>query len=138
MAIENYLRSQGTDGSVRSRTVSISSVVSLESGDLDRKIIHKNQVNSTNDEGTSQPNDNARLTEEEEALAGNVRWSIYLKYFKSFGWITWIISVLLLFICQALIIGTNVVLAVWTDDPHKDDVDVRNWFLSIEFIVFYS
>ena len=65
------------------------------------------------------------MTEDEEALAGNVKWAIFLKYFKALGWVTWLISLLLYLVCQALLIGTNVILAEWTDDPNKNDPYIR-------------
>ena len=84
------------------------------------------------------------MTEDEEALAGNVKWAIFLKYFKALGWVTWLISLLLYLVCQALLIGTNVILAEWTDDPNKNDPYIRDKYMIvyasvgvIESLVFF-
>ena len=129
------------DGSVRSRHTSITSTLSIESGD--RKLLIEDLTGQSPilDQVNSEA---ARLTEDEEALAGNVKWAIFLKYFKALGWVTWLISLLLYLVCQALLIGTNVILAEWTDDPNKNDPYIRDRYMIvyasvgvIESLVFF-
>ena len=124
-----YRRILSENGSVRSRTMSITSTLSLESGG---EIHYKNLLQETNHENpVESERDVARLTEDEQALAGNVKWAIFTKYFKALGWITWLITLLLYFICQTLNLGTNIVLAQWTDDANKDDNAVRDRYMII-------
>lgn len=67
--------------------------------------------------------DGRRLIEEEEAEEGNVKWSVYLAYFRSLTAI-WAPLMVLGFIGeQAFEVSTNVWLAAWSNDPVTSSVN---------------
>jgi len=74
-----------------------------------------------------------RLTEDEEALTGSVKMSIYKKYIKALGIYTCAFSLLMYILCEVLLVGTNLTLSNWSDRPDKDESKVTN-----NFILVYS
>jgi ATP-binding cassette subfamily C (CFTR/MRP) protein 1 len=75
--------------------------------------------------------EDGRLTEEEEALTGTVKMSIYFKYMKSVGAWTFVFCVLMYFLCEGITSGSSLMLATWADNPHKDEAAVRNYYMSL-------
>ena len=57
--------------------------------------------------------DTARLTEDEEALTGEVHWTVYLQYIRAIGVTIFGFNFLMYFICEALAAGANYVLSRW-------------------------
>ncbi|XP_023329650.1 multidrug resistance-associated protein 1 [Eurytemora carolleeae] len=72
-----------------------------------------------------------KLTEDEEALTGNVKMAIYLKYMKSLGVTTFVFTVLMYFFCESITTGSSLMLALWADDPNKNEPKTRNTYMIV-------
>ena len=55
--------------------------------------------------------DNARLTRDEEAQTGQVRWTVYLKYIRAIGLSVFCFNFFMYFLCEGIAAGANYVLA---------------------------
>lgn len=113
-----------TESGKRTRTRTISSTASMErSGTLERADNEK------------------QLIEDEKSESGNVKWSIYMDYFRSLT-AFWIVLILIGYVgMQTASVGTNVWLAVWSSDSPPmvtsndtkpvDTEDLRNYRLAV-------
>ena len=59
----------------------------------------------------------ARLTEDESAAIGSVKWSVYLDYIRAIGRSFFTLTFVLYFISEGLIASANYSLTVWTNEP---------------------
>jgi ABC-type multidrug transport system fused ATPase/permease subunit len=75
--------------------------------------------------------DAARLTDDEEALTGEVRWSVYLQYIRAIGRVIFGFNFLMYFVCEGLGAGGNYVLSRWADDPSSGKEATRTRYLLI-------
>ena len=63
--------------------------------------------------------DDGQLVEEEMAMVGRVKWSVYLKYIENIGGGVAVFCLLMYFVGQGLQIGANAWLSVWADANEK-------------------
>ena len=63
--------------------------------------------------------DDGQLVEDEVAMVGRVKWSVYLKYIENIGTAVAVFCVLMYFVGQGLQIGANAWLSVWADANDK-------------------
>lgn len=63
--------------------------------------------------------DDGQLVEEEVAMVGRVKWSVYLKYVENIGAAVAVFCLLMYFVGQGLQIGANAWLSVWADANEK-------------------
>lgn len=63
--------------------------------------------------------DDGQLVEEELAMVGRVKWSVYLKYIENIGTPVAVFCLLMYFVGQGLQIGGNAWLSVWADANEK-------------------
>ena len=87
----------------------------------------------------------SRLTEDEEALTGQVKMKIYIKYIQAIGCIVFAGNLLMYFVSEGLILGSSFVLYLWSDDPQRDTVDARNHYMLVyggmglaQTVMFYA
>jgi len=91
------------------------------------------QVSDTKPSGTQNISveNNSRLTEDEEALTGEVKWSVYLKYIKAIGVSIFSFNFFMYFLCEGISSGSNYVLSRWSDDPDRDAEETRDIYMLI-------
>ena len=65
--------------------------------------------------------DDGQLVEDEVAMVGRVKWSVYLKYIENIGTAVAVFCVLMYFVGQGLQIGANAWLSVWADENEKNN-----------------
>ncbi|XP_060528661.1 multidrug resistance-associated protein 1-like [Cylas formicarius] len=81
------------------------------------------------------PND-GKLIEAEKMEKGKVKWTVYMHYLKAIGLVMFINTVVFNIVTQALGIGTNVWLGIWSEDSEmvvdgKVDTGKRDMYLIV-------
>jgi ATP-binding cassette subfamily C (CFTR/MRP) protein 1 len=66
-------------------------------------------------------NSDGQLIEEEVALVGRVKWSVYLKYCENIGFPVALFCIFLCMVGQGLQVGGNVWLSQWADENGKNN-----------------
>jgi ATP-binding cassette subfamily C (CFTR/MRP) protein 1 len=66
-------------------------------------------------------NSDGQLIEEEVALVGRVKWSVYLKYCENIGFPVALFCIFLYMVGQGLQVGANVWLSQWADKNGKNN-----------------
>ena len=74
--------------------------------------------------------DTTRLTEDEEALTGQVKWSVYLRYIRAIGLPVFTFNFFMYFATEMFRSGYNIVLARWSDDPDSGEAGVRDAYMA--------
>ena len=72
-----------------------------------------------------------RLTSDEEAMEGNVKWILYVKYIKIFGVLSFLFSMLLYCLSEVISLLSGLLLATWSDDPEGDKSPKRDIYMSV-------
>ncbi|KAI9354106.1 P-loop containing nucleoside triphosphate hydrolase protein [Zopfochytrium polystomum] len=65
--------------------------------------------------------DATKLVEDEEKEVGNVKWSVYMTYFIAAGFISSLISVILLVLSNILGVVSDAWIAKWTEDVRRNE-----------------
>lgn len=118
-------------GELNSSTASLNGYVSAEStisgeGEIRRKSLTKSEAIAEPEENDG---DDAN---EETAEEGSVKWAVYKHYLKSFGFVYTILTVLLIIVFQALLVGSNVWISKWSNDKSAaNDTEKRDMYIAV-------
>jgi len=126
---ERSIRRSNSD-SIDSQSIQFEEIGPIQQVRRRRKSSQVSEIKSTEIKNTA-ANDISRLTEDEEALTGEVKWSVYLKYIKAIGVSIFSFNFFMYFLCEGIGSGSNYVLSRWSDDPDRDSEETRDIYMLI-------
>lgn len=100
-----------------SKTVSNGPLVARQESVISNKSFVRSSSIEQSGQIESKENDQIKLIESEKAETGEVKFAIYLRYFKSMTFLWFFLLVFGMVGMTIASVGSNVWLAIWSDDP---------------------